>query len=111
MERLIKSSIEVASEIAAKKIIVFFQKACKLAHSFLMANVYFGKSKAGVPENSIIFFPYTGNVLNCGLAGIVSFKGMIVTRFEINPIRLVWKKECVFPFLLFINSLGISFGL
>ncbi|MBW2608203.1 MAG: SIS domain-containing protein [Deltaproteobacteria bacterium] len=40
-----------------------------------MANVYFGKNKSSVPENSIIFFPYTENILNCGLAGIVSFKG------------------------------------
>jgi len=75
MKRLIKSSIESAGKISAEKITVFFQIACKLAHSCLMANVYFGKSKSGVPENSIIFFPYTENVLNCGLAGIVSFKG------------------------------------
>ncbi|MBW1821487.1 MAG: glutamine--fructose-6-phosphate aminotransferase, partial [Deltaproteobacteria bacterium] len=75
MENLIKLSIKSAGKISAEKIIAFFQNACKLAHSFLMANVCFGKSKASVPENSIIFFPYTENMLNCGLAGIVSFKG------------------------------------
>ncbi|MBW2565249.1 MAG: hypothetical protein JRE29_14790, partial [Deltaproteobacteria bacterium] len=75
MKRLIKSSIKIASETASKKIMVFFQNACKLAHSCLMTNIYFGKSKSSVPENSIIFSPYTKNVLNCGLAGIVSFKG------------------------------------
>ena len=71
MKKLIKSSIK----IAAKKIIVLFKNTCKLAYSCLMANVYFGKNESSVPENSIIFFPYTENVLNCGLAGIVSFKG------------------------------------
>jgi glucosamine--fructose-6-phosphate aminotransferase (isomerizing) len=71
MKKLIKTSIK----IAVKKIIVFFQNTCKLAYSCLMANVYFGKSESSVPENSIILFPYTESVLNCGLAGIVSFKG------------------------------------
>lgn len=71
MERLIKMSIEIAAE----KIIIFFRNACKLTQSRLMASVYFGKSKSSVPENSVIFFPYTENILNCGLAGIVSFKG------------------------------------
>ena len=73
MERLIKLSIKIAGEIFGENILVFFQNTCKLALSCLMANIYFGKSKAGVPENSIIFFPYTENILNCGLAGIVSF--------------------------------------
>jgi len=71
MKKLIKLSIEIAAE----KTIAFFQNACQLAQSCLMANVHFGKSESSVPENSIIFFPYTENVLNCGLAGIVSFKG------------------------------------
>jgi len=71
MEKLIKPSIKIIAE----KIIVFFQKASKLAHSFLTANVYFGKSKSKVPKNSIIFFPYAENMISCGLAGIVSFKG------------------------------------
>jgi len=75
MERLIKAAIESAGKTPAEKIIVIFQNACKLAHSCLMANVYFGKNESSVPENSIIFFPYTENMLNCGLAGIVSFKG------------------------------------
>jgi len=75
MERLIKSSIEIAGKIAGEKIIVLFQNACKLAHNCLMANVYFGKSESSVPKNSIIFFPCTENMLNCGLAGIVALKG------------------------------------
>jgi len=75
MKKLIKSSIEIAGKIAAEKVIVFFQNACKLTQSYLMVNVYFGKSKSSVPEKSIIFFPYTETMLNCGLAGIVSFKG------------------------------------
>ncbi|HUT44016.1 MAG TPA: SIS domain-containing protein, partial [Desulfobacterales bacterium] len=71
MEKLIKPSIKIIAE----KIVVFFLNACKLAHSCLMANVYFGKSKSSAVENSIIFFPYRETMLNCGLAGIVSFKG------------------------------------
>ena len=75
MERLIKAASERAGKTPAEKIIVFFKNACKLAHTCLMANIYFGKSESSVPENSIIFSPYTKNMLNCGLAGIVSFKG------------------------------------
>ena len=71
MEKPIKSSIKIIAE----KMIVFFQNACKLVHRCLMANVYFGNSKSSAVENSIIFFPYAENTINCGLAGIVSFKG------------------------------------
>ncbi|MDI6687296.1 MAG: SIS domain-containing protein [Desulfobacterales bacterium] len=41
---------------------------------FLLAEVHFGKNPAGVPDNSIVFFPCSENILFCGLAGIVSFK-------------------------------------
>lgn len=71
MEKLVKPLIKIIAE----KIIVLFQKANKLAHGCLMANVYFAKNKSNAVKNSIIFFPYTENMLNCGLAGIVSFKG------------------------------------
>jgi glucosamine--fructose-6-phosphate aminotransferase (isomerizing) len=75
MKKLIKSSIEISGKIATEKIIAFFQNACKLTQGCLLVNVYFGKSKSSVPENSIIFFPYAETILKCGLAGIVSFKG------------------------------------
>ncbi len=41
---------------------------------YLSAYVYFGKDPANVPCRSFIFFPCPGNVLCCGLAGIISFK-------------------------------------
>ena len=71
MERYLKSSLKVMAD----KMLAFFQQASKLTNSYLLANVYFGKNKSSAAENSIIFFPYTENILNCGLAGIVSFKG------------------------------------
>ncbi|NNL41923.1 MAG: hypothetical protein HKO79_05470, partial [Desulfobacterales bacterium] len=71
MERLLKSSIKNIVE----KVSVFFQNAVKIVHVCLRANVYFGKCKSSVAENSIIFFPYTENLMNCGLAGIVAFNG------------------------------------
>ncbi|NNL41344.1 MAG: SIS domain-containing protein [Desulfobacterales bacterium] len=55
--------------------LAFFQNASKLTNSCLLANVYFGKCKSSVAENSIIFFPYTENLMNCGLSGIVAFNG------------------------------------
>ena len=42
--------------------------------SFLLAKVYFGKNPANVPDNSVVFFPCSENILFCGFAGIVSFK-------------------------------------
>ncbi len=71
MEELIKSLIK----ITGIKIRSFFQKAYKHAHGCLLTNVYFGKSLKNVPEHSVIFFPYAENLLCCGLAGIISFKG------------------------------------
>ncbi len=41
---------------------------------FLTAEVYFGKSMAGLPPGSIVFFPVQPNVLGCGIAAIVSYK-------------------------------------
>jgi len=40
----------------------------------LIPDIYFGRHMAGVPDNSIVFFPCSENILFCGLAGIVSFK-------------------------------------
>ena len=41
----------------------------------LLSDVYFGRSVAGLPDNSIVFFPCSENILYCGIAGIISFKG------------------------------------
>jgi len=40
----------------------------------LIPDIYFGRHVSGVPDNSIVFFPCSENILFCGLAGIVSFK-------------------------------------
>jgi len=42
---------------------------------YLLSDVYLGRSSAGLPDNSIVFFPCSENVLCCGIAGLVSFKG------------------------------------
>ncbi|MBC8198515.1 MAG: SIS domain-containing protein [Desulfobacteraceae bacterium] len=51
---------------------------CRLVYSralyFLLTEVYFGKNPASVPDNSVVFFPQSENILFCGFAGIVSFK-------------------------------------
>jgi glucosamine--fructose-6-phosphate aminotransferase (isomerizing) len=40
----------------------------------LTADVYFGRSPAGLVAGSIVFFPYHASMLCCGIAGIVSYK-------------------------------------
>ena len=44
------------------------------ANNSLIPNIYFGRHIAGVPDNSVVFFPCSENILFCGFAGIVSFK-------------------------------------
>lgn len=44
------------------------------ANNSLIPNIYFGRHIAGVPDNSIVFFPCSENILFCGFAGIISFK-------------------------------------
>ena len=39
------------------------------------SNVYFGRKPAGLPPGSIVLFPYQENILCCGIAAIVSYKG------------------------------------
>jgi len=43
-------------------------------HELLKAKVYWGRSPAGVPPGSLVFFPLQQNVLGCGIAAIVSYK-------------------------------------
>ena len=43
-------------------------------HDLLKAGVYFGRSPAGLPSGSIVFFPLLPNILSCGIAAIVSYK-------------------------------------
>jgi len=40
----------------------------------LTAKTFIARNPSGVPENSIVFFPLSSNVLACGLVGIVAFK-------------------------------------
>ncbi|MBU4345115.1 MAG: SIS domain-containing protein [Proteobacteria bacterium] len=57
-----------------EKLNAFLRQLYSRALYFLLAEVYFGKNPAGVPDNSIVFFPCSENILFCGFAGIVSFK-------------------------------------
>jgi len=56
---------------------------CKI-FDCLRTDVYFGKHMNRVPNRSIVFFPYIGNTLCCGLTGIVSFKNKQETEDAIR---------------------------
>ena len=47
---------------------------CGWINNLLTADIYFGRSIAGVPAGSIVIFPYRDNTLCCGIAAIVSYK-------------------------------------
>ena len=94
MERYLKSS----PKVLADKMLAFFQHASKLTNSCLLANVYFGKNKSSAAKNSIIFFPYTENMLNCGLSGIVSFKAKDKTDRSIDMASLEGMAEKIDQF-------------
>ena len=49
-------------------------------HELLKAKVYFGRSPAGVPPGSLVFFPLQHNILGCGIAAIVSYKNNKPTK-------------------------------
>jgi len=55
----------------------------------LLADVYFGKHMADLPDGSMVFFPYQDDILGCGLTGIVSFKKKNKTdhRMDINSFK------------------------
>jgi len=71
---------------------LFIKRFYKNARSWLLADIYLGKHIAGVPDNSIIFFPFRENILCCGLAGIISFKNK---KKSGNRIRLSALNESV----------------
>jgi glucosamine--fructose-6-phosphate aminotransferase (isomerizing) len=50
------------------------QQLWNVIYRLLTAEVYFGRSPAGVPFGSIVFFPIQLQVLCCGIAAIVSYK-------------------------------------
>ena len=49
-------------------------------HELLKAKVYWGRSPAGLPLGSLVFFPLQHNVLGCGIAAIVSYKNNKPTK-------------------------------
>ena len=61
--------------IYLKQIISIIKGLIGFALPYLLFDVYFGRSSAGLPDNSIVFFPCSENILCCGIAGLVSFKG------------------------------------
>jgi glucosamine--fructose-6-phosphate aminotransferase (isomerizing) len=40
-----------------------------------VTGLYFGRSLKTVPEGSVVLFPYEPEVLNCGITGVLAFKG------------------------------------
>lgn len=70
----------------------------------LSAKIYFGRTITRVPDNSIVFFPYSQHILFCGLAGIIAYKSSNDknTDFDIpslnDTIRKIQKnnhKKCI----------------
>jgi glucosamine--fructose-6-phosphate aminotransferase (isomerizing) len=50
------------------------RRTCGWINNLLTADIYFGRSIAGVPAGSIVIFPYRDNTLCCGIAAILSYK-------------------------------------
>ena len=67
--KMTQNLVNLANEFF-KPIRPSWNRLCRL----LTADVYFGRSPAGVPPGSLVFFPLPQNVLGCGIAAIVSYK-------------------------------------
>ncbi|MDL1962940.1 MAG: hypothetical protein LWW98_01145, partial [Deltaproteobacteria bacterium] len=70
-----------AGWIGASKCEVIFGRVLSLVKGiigfvlpYLLSDIYFGRNAEGLPDNAIIFFPCSENILCCGIAGIISFK-------------------------------------
>jgi glucosamine--fructose-6-phosphate aminotransferase (isomerizing) len=53
-------------------------------YPYLVAEVYFCKSLARLPQGAVVFFPYRQSMLCCGIAGIVAFKNKPQERHHFN---------------------------
>jgi glucosamine--fructose-6-phosphate aminotransferase (isomerizing) len=53
-------------------------------HPYLVAEVYFCKSLAGVRQGSIVFFPLRQSILCCGIAGIVTIKNKATQNYRVD---------------------------
>ncbi|MBU4388392.1 MAG: SIS domain-containing protein [Proteobacteria bacterium] len=60
--------------IYLKKIVSLVKGLIGLVLPCFLFDVYFGRSPAVLPDNSIVFLPCSENILCCGIAGLVSFK-------------------------------------
>ena len=67
----------------------FIRQMFDLILGCLLADVYFGKHMADLPDGSMVFFPCQDDILCCGLTGIVSFKKKNKTddRMDINSFK------------------------
>ncbi|OEU63492.1 MAG: glutamine--fructose-6-phosphate aminotransferase [Desulfobacterales bacterium PC51MH44] len=61
---------------------------CSIYCNFSVPNIYFGKSLTGVPENSIVLFPFSATMFCCGITGIVAFKNKKQTDDHIDVASL-----------------------
>ena len=48
-----------------------------------VTGLYVGRSLAKVPPGSVVLFPYAPNVLNCGITGVLAFKGPELDRKDL----------------------------
>jgi hypothetical protein len=55
-------------------IIRFFATYLNRIMPLFSNRVYFGRHPGQLPDNTLIFFPLTNNIINCALTGIVSYK-------------------------------------
>ena len=76
------------------KIYIIVKRLCNIILKGLSCNVYFGKPLAGIQDRAVVFFPYHGNRLSCGLTGIVAFKHKKTTddRMDVAVLNPMLKK-------------------
>jgi glucosamine--fructose-6-phosphate aminotransferase (isomerizing) len=56
-----------------------------------LTGLYFGKSLETVPEGSLVLFPYHPAVINCGITGILAFKGRSTKAVD-SPVEELSRK-------------------
>jgi glucosamine--fructose-6-phosphate aminotransferase (isomerizing) len=67
----------------------------KRLRPYLFADVYFGRSIAGLPRGSLVFFPLQTNLLGCGIAGIVTFIDKKPDKIPVDIAELENMLQCI----------------
>ncbi len=66
---------------------VILEKIKRLLVKKGLTGLYFGRCLATVPEGSLVLFPYAPGVFNCGITGILAFKGGGSARGVDSPVQ------------------------